>query len=220
MRLTPVDVGLASSSEGVCVEIQHQVDEVLTSGSVVACRCTCGWTSTPASSSAHAHRRWKIHFSQQRSARLCSQAWGIANDARHRAAELSVMGERARQRRTLLAEQRHQLRAALQVAETYVDQYRTAPHRMLDCARQLAGLSPSELWLRYLSLGGCLPLDGFLRAMTGTDDLRPVDHELICTALNEEFRDAGFGTPLRTRVGGSPPLSPSCGRPPEPPGSG
>jgi hypothetical protein len=67
---------------------------------------------------------------------------------------------------------------------------------VLDSARRQAGLSPSELWFRYLELGGIdspLEFDAYLFGA-----LRPTDHEqdLLAHALNERFAELGHGHPV------------------------
>jgi hypothetical protein len=147
-------------------------------------------------------------------------AWAIAREARHRAAELSTVREMALRRQAMLAEQRIELRDALRLADDHAARYRTSTSRMLDCARQMLGLSTSELWVRYLALGGNLEPSAFARAMDGADEIQVRDYELISTTLNEEFRDAGFGNPLPSRRSHIHRLSPSAHRPTAPPGSG
>jgi len=202
------------------MENDHQLMELLPSRSEVSSRCACGWTSTPARSAAHARRRWTIHASQQRAATVCSHAFEVGLTARDRAVELATVRALARRRRQRLAAQRVEVREALRTADAHAERYRMPVHRMLECARQLAGLSTSELWVRYLALGGNLAPGAFARAMCGIDELRAVDANVISTALNEEFRDSGFGTPLPARHARRRALSPSARRPTAPPRSG
>jgi hypothetical protein len=66
----------------------------------------------------------------------------------------------------------------------------------LDLARLDAGLSRSELWMRYFALGGmtaALELEGVLcGALTTNDD----DLDRIVHALNERFTELGRGHPV------------------------
>jgi hypothetical protein len=66
----------------------------------------------------------------------------------------------------------------------------------LDEFRQGAGLSHSELWLRYFELGGMssgLELEGFLYgALIPT----PHDHDVIAHAINERFSELGGDHPV------------------------
>ena len=61
----------------------------------------------------------------------------------------------------------------------------------LDLARADAGLSCSELWLRYFALGGmtaALELEGVLHGALITSDY---DRDRIVHALNERFTELG-----------------------------
>ncbi|HET9732085.1 MAG TPA: hypothetical protein VFP54_05365 [Acidimicrobiales bacterium] len=68
--------------------------------------------------------------------------------------------------------------------------------RFLETARIHAGLTRSELWLRYFELGGRSSppeLDAFLH---GARTPTPHDHDLLVHALNERFREQGRDHPL------------------------
>lgn len=66
----------------------------------------------------------------------------------------------------------------------------------LDAARQDAGLSQHELWMRYFALGGMAPaleLEAVCYgAMTATDPER----DRIVHALNERFTELGRNHPV------------------------
>jgi hypothetical protein len=67
---------------------------------------------------------------------------------------------------------------------------------VLDRARRNAGLTHTELWLRYFELGGmstALQLEAFLYGM-----LEPTvhDHDLVAHALNERFVELGGNHPV------------------------
>ncbi|MHB1534914.1 MAG: hypothetical protein ACYC1D_09970 [Acidimicrobiales bacterium] len=67
---------------------------------------------------------------------------------------------------------------------------------VLDQARQDAGLSHGELWLRYFELGGmstALQVEAFLYGA-----LHPSthDHDLVAHALNERFVELGGNHPV------------------------
>jgi hypothetical protein len=67
---------------------------------------------------------------------------------------------------------------------------------VLDWARRRAGLSHSELWLRYFELGGmstALQLEAFVDGL-----LEPTvhDHDLVAHALNERFVELGGNHPV------------------------
>ena len=89
-------------------------------------------------------------------------------------------------------------------------------HRLgdgLDRARRHGGLSQSDLWFRYLELGGIagpLELEAYLFGA-----LRPTihDHDLLVHALNERFAELGRGHPvpyLDARITMGDRLGPVC----------
>jgi hypothetical protein len=67
---------------------------------------------------------------------------------------------------------------------------------VLDSYRQEAGLSHSELWLRYFELGGMstgFELEAYL---TGALVPSPYDRDVIAHALNERFAELGVDHPV------------------------
>lgn len=67
---------------------------------------------------------------------------------------------------------------------------------VLDRARQDAGLSQDELWVRYFELGGmstAVELEAFLYGA-----LQPSvhDHDIVAHALNERFVELGGNHPV------------------------
>jgi hypothetical protein len=67
---------------------------------------------------------------------------------------------------------------------------------VLDQARQSAGLSHGELWLRYFELGGMrtsLQVEAYLYGA-----LEPTmhDHDVVAHALNERFVELGGNHPV------------------------
>ncbi|HVF20054.1 MAG TPA: hypothetical protein VNA14_07420 [Mycobacteriales bacterium] len=71
-----------------------------------------------------------------------------------------------------------------------------APDDQLDQARTAAGLSQSQLWLRYFGLGGMVPaleLEAVLLGALKTDD---EDRDRIVHALNERFSEQGRNHPV------------------------
>ena len=164
-----------------------------------AAKCTCGWLSVPAASEMHARKRWSIHASQQRATLLYSSAAALSTSVQQRNVELALLKTRARQRRAALVEHQAKVHRALWEADQRAGLFRTAQHRMLDCARQLAGLSEVDLWLRYITMGGELGQDQFGRAMRGVDQLPGREFDILSAVLNEEFREAGLGDPVPAR---------------------
>jgi hypothetical protein len=68
---------------------------------------------------------------------------------------------------------------------------------VLDSYRQEAGLSHSELWLRYFEMGGMstgFELEAYL---LGALVPSPYDRNVIATALNERFSELGANHPVR-----------------------
>jgi hypothetical protein len=66
------------------------------------------------------------------------------------------------------------------------------PHRALETARQLLGLSVLELWWTYFALGGvgdAFVLESYLSGRSAGPTT--VTHNAIVQALNEAFADRG-----------------------------
>jgi hypothetical protein len=53
----------------------------------------------------------------------------------------------------------------------------------------LAGLDISEIWVRYMSLGGTAAQPRLLAEVAGTVAISDLEHDLIAQALNEVFLD-------------------------------
>lgn len=70
------------------------------------------------------------------------------------------------------------------------------PGDALDRARQQAGLSQGELWLRYFGLGGMTPALEVEAILYGA--LEPTDHDrdVVVHALNERFTELGRNHPV------------------------
>jgi len=71
---------------------------------------------------------------------------------------------------------------------------------VLDSYRQEAGLSHSELWLRYFEMGGMstgFELEAYL---SGALLPSPYDRDVIAHALNERFSELGVDHPVRYRT--------------------
>jgi hypothetical protein len=191
------------------VEMQHHLVDVVASRSKLTAQCSCGWLAVPASSEEHARKRWAIHATQQRAAILCSKAAALGMSAQARGAELAMLTTQVRQRRAILSAHRERMHRALWEADQRALELRPPLNSTLECARQLAGLSEVELWLRYVTMGGSLGQEQFKRALNGLDELNDRDYDVVSAVLNEEFRDAGLGDPLptprrrRSAVGGA-----------------
>lgn len=70
------------------------------------------------------------------------------------------------------------------------------PRDLLDHARQDAGLSQGELWLRYFGLGGMTPALELEAMVFGALDPSTHDRDLIAHALNERFTELGCNHPV------------------------
>ena len=70
------------------------------------------------------------------------------------------------------------------------------PHGSLDLARQDAGLSQHELWVRYFALGGMTPALELEAVCHGAIIPTAVDHDRIAHALNERFTELGRNHPV------------------------
>jgi len=66
----------------------------------------------------------------------------------------------------------------------------------LESARQQLGLSPGDLWLRCLGLGGLLSLVDLTAALSGRRVLTPAEFDVVAQALNERFMDEGTNHPV------------------------
>jgi hypothetical protein len=80
----------------------------------------------------------------------------------------------------------------------------TEARSVLDSYRREAGLSHTELWLRYFELGGMstgFELEAYL---SGALFPSPYDRDVIAHALNERFSELGADHPVSylTALGG------------------
>lgn len=64
-------------------------------------------------------------------------------------------------------------------------------------ARRDAGLSPSELWERYVGLGGMSTSDEVDAILRQSVLPTPHNHDLLAHALNERFTELGRNHPVR-----------------------
>ncbi|MDX6217605.1 MAG: hypothetical protein QOG99_3189 [Frankiales bacterium] len=72
----------------------------------------------------------------------------------------------------------------------------TPPHDSLNLARQDAGLSQHELWVRYFALGGMTPALELEAVCHGAMVATEPDHDRIAHALNERFTELGRNHPV------------------------
>lgn len=72
----------------------------------------------------------------------------------------------------------------------------TPPHDSLDRARQEAGLTHSQLWMRYFALGGMTPALELEAMCHGAMVVADNDHDRIVHALNERFTELGRNHPV------------------------
>jgi len=69
----------------------------------------------------------------------------------------------------------------------------------LHAARLSLGLSPIELWTRYITLGGNLDLTSTDAYLNGLVDVEDIDHDILTHALNESYSDRGENRSLAYR---------------------
>ena len=70
------------------------------------------------------------------------------------------------------------------------------PRDALDLARQDAGLTKGELWLRYFGLGGMTPALELEAMLHGALEPTAPDRDRIVHALNERFTELGRNHPV------------------------
>lgn len=71
-----------------------------------------------------------------------------------------------------------------------------APDDALDVARQDAGLTQHELWMRYFSLGGMTTALELEAVCHGAMKATAPDRDRIVHALNERFTELGRNHPV------------------------
>jgi hypothetical protein len=67
---------------------------------------------------------------------------------------------------------------------------------ILEAARQVAGITNRDLWIRYYAIGGrARPevLDGYLDSSVVAD---PAEYDVVAQALNDLFTDRGGNHPV------------------------
>lgn len=70
------------------------------------------------------------------------------------------------------------------------------PTDALNTARQDAGLSMVELYLRYFGLGGMTPALEMEAIVCGAHTTTDLDHDRMVHALNERFTEMGRNHPV------------------------
>lgn len=70
---------------------------------------------------------------------------------------------------------------------------------------ELAGLDPTDLWERYVALGGNGTVSEVLRHVTNRDCPDDREHNLIAQAINEAFLERGQDHPVAYRHLYAPP---------------
>ncbi len=68
---------------------------------------------------------------------------------------------------------------------------------ILQAAREQAGLSEWDLWVRYFALGGSASQDVVQRHIREGDVLDAGQHDVLVHALNERFAEMELGRPLK-----------------------
>jgi hypothetical protein len=160
-------------------------------------RCSCGWSATSASSARYAHNRARIHLGEIRTTAQVRRVQLMSAQAMQRADELAEIRAVFARRREVLLRQRRQLRAMRdrRLAGAVPEPVRS-PARLLDTARQMAGLDFGQLWLDYIALGGnCLP-EHLTELLRGERPMPQIDYDILAAALNERFAEVGFGHPI------------------------
>jgi hypothetical protein len=110
--------------------------------------------------------------------------------------ELARLREAARERRAAVYEARRRLAATRHAFDRGTEPTRYALPTLLECGRQMAGLSYANLWLAYFSLGGNLTPSELMSALRDSTLLPHWDLDLLALALNESFAESGLGRPL------------------------
>ncbi|MBV8159406.1 MAG: hypothetical protein JO265_00635 [Acidimicrobiia bacterium] len=66
----------------------------------------------------------------------------------------------------------------------------------LENARQLAGITLADLWLRYFTLGGTATESELGRFLRGDMQFGDGQHDVVAHALNERFDDLDMDHPV------------------------
>jgi hypothetical protein len=66
----------------------------------------------------------------------------------------------------------------------------------LDNARQLAGLTVDQLWMRYFALGGTASVGGLADYLHDVNEPDVHQYDIVVHALNERFGDLDMDSPV------------------------
>lgn len=72
----------------------------------------------------------------------------------------------------------------------------TSAGDILEAARQQAGLTVDELWLRYYGFGGKGSAADMADMLAGVQHLSRIDYDVIAQAINESFVDRDMDHPV------------------------
>lgn len=114
-----------------------------------------------------------------------------------RSGELAQVWAEARIRRSQIQRDRSRLRAQMQLRRmSRPGSEGRAAAALLEAALSVSGLTLSQLWLDYVSLGGSSSKDELGAMVDGTGSMGRLEHDFIALALNERLEDGGYGRPV------------------------
>ncbi len=123
----------------------------------------------------------------------------VREEVARRTDELSRRMTELQKRRAELRMRREQLRVQRQRSFSLLVTAETrAAAELLLAARRVADLEKVDLWLRYFAMGGASGPDRLEQMLQGERPLYRIEHDRLCVALNEAFRDAGMKPILAT----------------------
>jgi anti-anti-sigma factor len=186
----------SASSPAVDVSGGHCL-EVIAGQDAFHPTCSCGWHGPSACSASLAARDWRFHMATVGQADRIDRVATTQMEAAGRSQAMLEVWARARVRRDQLRAQRAALRRRLEASRTALQSSRSrAAAERLERARLLAGLSIPELWVDYYALGGANTVAQLTAILRGDRPLTREDHDRLALALNDRFREEGFGEPL------------------------
>jgi hypothetical protein len=174
----------------------HVLVEVVALPGQTAC-CSCGWRSIPTISLEQAEMRWRIHVGERRAHAWSTEAARLTSVFERRSAELADVRATVQARRLALRSQRVRVRASsLERAIGRLAGVSRVVGPRLDRAREMAGMTRSELWTGYLGLGGHLNSDQLDDRLSGRTAIARLDYDILAVVLNERFAENGLGHPI------------------------